>query len=275
MRFLASYRRTLKALAADEPVVLWTSLTWNDRVALWALCFYRLQCRPMQPDLSLIVVGEYEERHARLSFGIVYVTLEPAMARNAWGTARLLSLREVQEKARLWKKLTASSPILSGKPLRETRENKVLLDLGVYQAGLFPKRTARGLSLSTFDTLLLGCVNQTPSSPARILGRENETGQELWRWVSVTGDITIFNRLAQWAEHGALHAKPWTAPNGWQTALYTLSAAGRALLRDGLSSLDQAPPFPIWGVTAYDPKDPWVVVEEAGARPHLQRLGEG
>ena len=58
-------------------------------------------------------------------------------------------------------------------------------------------------------------------------------------------------------------------------AKYTLTAHGRSLLRDGLTSLDQAPPLPIWGVTAYDPKNPWVVVEEPGAWPHLRRLGAG
>jgi len=266
-----SFRRIFAALAGDEPVVLWTSVQWNDRIALWALCFYRIQRRPTQPDFSLILMGKYEERHALLSFGIVYVTVDPAMARDAWRTARPLSLREIRVKARCWQKLAAPSPILSGKPLRETRANEELLELGTYQAGLFPKQTARGLGLSTLDALLLACVNETPSSPVDILACDDEAGEELWRWVSVTGDIAIFDRLAQWAKVGALHATPYTAPNGWKTAKYTLTATGRALLRDGLSSLDQAPPFPIWGVTAYDPKNPWVVVEESPGKPWLRR----
>lgn len=271
--YVPPYRRVLAALAAAEPVVVWTSLKWNDRVALWAYCFHRLQHHPTQPDLSLIFIGEYEERHARISFGIVYVTLEPVMARQAWSAARPLSLREVREKARFWKKLTAPAPILSGKPIHETRATKELIELGAYQAGLFPRQYAGGLTLSTLDALLLGCVNKTPSNPARIVMRRGSKGEELSRWMSVTGDIILFHRLAQWAKRGALHAKPWTAPNGWQTAKYTLSAHGRALLRDGLTSIDQAPPLPIWGVTAYDPNNPWVVVEEPGARPHLRRLG--
>lgn len=273
--FVASFRRVIRALDADEPIVIWTSPQWNDRVALWALCSYRLQRWPTQPGLSLVRVGEYEERHAHLSFGIGYVTVEPPMARDAWRTARPLSLREVREKARLWQKLAAPTPILSGKPLRETRTNKELLELGAYQAGFFPRLSEQSLTLSTLDALLLACVNRTPSTPARILMRRGSKGEELRRWMSITGDIILFHRLAQWAERGALHAEPYTAPNGWQTALYTLSKTGRSLLRDGLSSIDQAPPLPIWGVTAYDPKNPWVVVEEAGGRPHLRRLGEG
>lgn len=275
--FTASYRRVLKGLDADEPVLLWTSPTWNDRVALWALCSYRLQRRPTQPDLSLVVMGEYGERHARLSFGIVYVTLEPAMARPAWETARPLSLSEVREKARFWKKLTAPAPILSGRPLRETPSRKELFELGAYQAGLFPKQTARGLSLSTLDALMLDLVDDKPRSPAEIFMRRGKRGDAFRQWFDLTGDIILFERLAQWAKHGpspALHAEPWQAPNGWQTARYTLTDTGRAILRKGLTSINQAPPLPIWGVTAYDPKNPWVVVDDGEGRPRLQRLGE-
>lgn len=275
--FTTSFRRILNALNADEPIVLWTSPSWNDRVALWALCSYRLQRRPARPDLSLILLGEYGEKHARLSFGIGNVPVEPAMARQAQETARPLSLGEVREKALFWKALTAPSPILSGKPLRETGARKELVELGVYQAGFFPRKTARGLSLSTLDALLLGCVSQTPSDPGAILMRRGSKGAELRRWMCLVGDITLFKRLAQWAKYGspaALRAEPYQAPNSWLTARYELSDTGRAILRGGLASIDQAPPLPIWGVTAYDPKDPWVVVEEAGGRPHLRRPGE-
>lgn len=271
----ASYRRALAALDSAQPVLVWTSPSWNDRVALWALCSYRLERWPEQPSLSLICVGTHDERDAELSFGIGEVTLVPAMiTRDLHRTARPLSLRQIREKARFWKRLSSPCPILGGKPRRETSANKELLELGAYQAGFFPrqtKQTGRGLSLSTLDSLLFASVNDTPSSPAEILGRENATSEELWRWMHLTGDIPIFKRLAQWTEHGALAAKPWTAPNGWETAKYSFTDLGHSLLQDGLTSLTQAPPFPIWGVTGYDPHNPWVVVDEAGKWPHLRR----
>ncbi|MGK4007555.1 hypothetical protein WMF31_33350 [Sorangium sp. So ce1036] len=34
-------------------------------------------------------------------------------------------------------------------------------------------------------------------------------------------------------------------------------------------------PLPVWGVTAYDPLAPWVVVEDHAGEQRLQRLGEG
>jgi len=276
--YTASFRRILTALAADEPVVIWSSPDWNDRVAVWAFCSYRLYHRPTRPDLSLVVVGELVPANPPLLFEDGYLRVDPALARQAWETKRSLSLNEVREKARFWRKLTAPSPILSGKPLRETNLRKELFTMGTYQAGFFPRQTERGLIvLSTLDALLLGCANKTPSNPANVLMRRGSKGEELRRWMHLTGDISLFERLAQWAKHtspAALHAEPYQAPNGWLTARYTLTDTGRAILRDGLTSIDQAPPLPIWGVTAYDPKNPWVVVESAEGRPHLRRLGE-
>jgi hypothetical protein len=272
----ASFRRGLKTLAADEPVVVWSSPRWNDRVALWALCSFRLLYRPTQPDLSLVVVGEIVPADPPLLFDEGYVRVNPALVRRAWESVRPLSTSEVREKARFWKKLTAPAPILSGKPLRETPSRKELFEMGAYQAAFFPRLSKRGLSLSTLDEVLLGCVNETPSSPPQIITREGEYG-EILKWMHLTGDIILFERLAQWAKHGpspALHAEPWQSPNGWWKARYTLTDTGRAILRHGLTSIDQAPPLPIWGVTAYDPENPWVVVDDAATgRPRLQRPG--
>jgi hypothetical protein len=233
--------------------------------------------RPTDPNLSLVIAGEIVPAARPPLFEDGYVSVNPALVRKASETVRPLSLTEVREKAGFWKKLAAPSPILSGRPLRETPSRKELLTMGLYQAGFFPRQTGRGLSLSTLDALLLACVNDEPSTPAHILARESETGDELWRWVNLTGDVITFERLKQWAKYGALHAKPHTTPNGVRTALYKMADLGRSLLRDGLTSIDQAPPIPIWGVTAYDPKNPWIVVEEPGERPYLRRLeaGEG
>jgi hypothetical protein len=270
--YTTSFRRVAKALAADEPVVIWSTPLYNDRVAIWAFCSFRLLHRPAHPDLSLVVVGEIVPAHPPLLFDEGWVRTNPALARKAWETIRPLSVAEVREKADFWKKLTAPSPILSGRPPRETPSRKELFAMGTYQAGFFPRRTERGLALSRLDALLLGCARKAPATPPRFISRAGERG-ELLNWMHLTGDIFLFNRLAQWAKRGALHAKPYIAPNGWHTALYNMTDTGRAILRDGLTSIDQAPPIPIGGVPAYDPKDPWVVVEEPGKRPHLRRLG--
>jgi hypothetical protein len=273
--FVTSFRRVLDALAANEPVVVWTSPAWNDRVALWALCSFRLQRWPTQPDLQLVVVGEHKASDRPPSFGTGYVSVKPAMARRAWETARPLSLSEVREKALFWKKLAAPVPILSGKALRETRARQELFELGAYQAGFFPRLSAHGLSLSTLDALLFACIDEAGSLPGEVFMREGDKGEELRQWFDLTGDVALLERLVQWAKHepAAMIADLRGQPHMWR-ARYKLSDTGQSILRDGLASIAQAPPLPIWGVTAYDPKDPWVVVEEAGGRPHLRRPEE-
>jgi hypothetical protein len=55
---------------------------------------------------------------------------------------------------------------------------------------------------------------------------------------------------------------------------YRLTAAGEAIKRHGLTEIAQGPPWPMWGVTAYDPADPWVVVNDQVEGLRLRRLGE-
>ena len=57
-------------------------------------------------------------------------------------------------------------------------------------------------------------------------------------------------------------------------ARYRLTAAGDAIKRHGLTEIAQGPPLPMWGATAYDPADPWVVVNDQAGQQRLQRLGE-
>ena len=143
--------------------------------------------------------------------------------------------------------------------------------MGAYQAGFFPRQTERGLSLSSLDALLLGPLADRPATPATIISRDGEEGN-LVKWMHLTGDVILFERIVEWTKHGAapaLIAEP--GPHPWRSR-YALTDTGRAILRDGLTSIDQAPPLPIWGVTAYDPKNPWIVMEGAEGRPHLRRL---
>ena len=56
-------------------------------------------------------------------------------------------------------------------------------------------------------------------------------------------------------------------------ARYRLSDRGHAFKRDGWGEIVRGAPLAMWGVTAYSPLAPWVVVEDNAGRQHLQ-LGE-
>ncbi len=93
-----------------------------------------------------------------------------------------------------------------------------------------------------------------------------------------TGDIFFDVRLEQWAKHNgseaALLSEPYQRPNGTKSARYKLSATGHVIMRDGLGEIARGAPLPIWGVTAYDPLAPWVVVDEHAESQRLQLFGE-
>ncbi|MCK6590844.1 MAG: hypothetical protein L6Q76_25070, partial [Polyangiaceae bacterium] len=123
------------------------------------------------------------------------------------------------------------------------------------------------------------CLDKGWSTPADVFMHPSSAGEELRDgWGSRIGDISLAMRLRQWAKYGgdeaALEAVPYREQRTMLEARYRLTSVGHEIKRNGLSSLGQGPPQPIWGVTAYDPKDPWVVVNEDGERPHFERPGK-
>ena len=87
-------------------------------------------------------------------------------------------------------------------------------------------------------------------------------------------------RLRQWAEHrgaeAALESVPYrTDRPPMLDARYRLTAAGEAIKRRGLTEIAQGPPWSMWGVVAYDPANPWVVVTDHAGGQRLQRPEEG
>lgn len=270
-RFVGAARAVLQALASGERVVVWTSGRWADTVAMFAVCAWRLASWPMEPDMDVVVLGG----PGGSGFGPQVVRVLPADARRGRGEARSLSLTRVRELARSWRRLSSASPILAGAraPVRQP-----LAALGGYQAGFFPGVVEGRLVLSRFDALLFSCVGEGWSTPLNVFVRRGEAGEELRKWSSFTGDVFLAARMAQWAGHGggeaALESEPHRAENVMKAARYRLSEAGRALLREGLVSLDRGAPLPVWGGVAYDPRAGWVVVGEHAGRQRLRRLGE-
>jgi IS5 family transposase len=90
------------------------------------------------------------------------------------------------------------------------------------------------------------------------------------------GDASLAMRLREWAEHrgaeAALESVPYRPERPMLEARYRLTAAGHAIKRHGLAEIAQGPPMPMWGATAYNPADPWVVVNDGEGGQRLQRL---
>jgi hypothetical protein len=271
-RFRASFRQLIGAVQSAQPVIAWTSPLWSDTLALWGLCAWRLAHHPEQPEVELVVLGDASD--TGFDRGSIRVT--PADARRAQDGARALSLTRVQDMARCWQAVCGRSPVLSAGGGRTGRARKEIAPLGTFQAGFFPRLDGRALALSRFDALLFSCLGKRWSSPVDVFVRRSPAGEELRKWLTLTGDVFLAMRLRHWAGHqgarAALETEPYQPANIMKEARYRLSDAGDALQRDGLAEITLGAPLPVWGATAYDPLAPWVVTDDPTGRPGFRRL---
>ncbi|AUX27348.1 hypothetical protein SOCEGT47_079360 [Sorangium cellulosum] len=273
-QFRSRFHDVIDALKSRQRIVVWTSGLWSDRLMLWALCAWRLRYRPEHPDLDIVVLGDAPED----GFGYGFVHVKPADARRGLDDARALSRTRVQHMARSWRKVSGRSPVLSTEGGRAGRVRKDLAELGTHQAAFFPRVDGSALTLSWVDELLFACLDKDWSTPVDVFMHRSSAGEELRTgWGMRIGDCFLAMRLRQWAEHrgaeAALESVPYrTDRPPMLEARYRLTAVGDKIKRHGLAEIAQGPPLPVWGVTAYDPRAPWVVMDYGTAHQRIQRL---
>lgn len=275
-RLSRSLHEIVNAVESEDRVVVWTSRLGSDTVALWALCAWRLRRWPDKPNLGVVVLGGPAETEDAAGVGGGFIRVTPGDARLHLERVRSLSVTRAREMAGSWRKLSGHSPILSGKGDWTARERRQLAELGAYQAGFFPRSGERGLLLSRFDEFLFSCLGDRGSTAADVFVSQGTAGEELRsKWCALTGDVFLATRLAQWARHdagnAALISEPYRADRPMMAARYRLSEVGHAMKRDGLGEIARGAPLPVWGAIAYDPRDPWVVVEDGERRQRLLR----
>lgn len=275
-QFRSRFHDVIDALRSRHRIVVWTSGLWRDRLMLWALCAWRLRYRPEHPDLDMVVLGDAPED----GFSRGFVRVKPADARRGQDDARAQSRTRVQHMARSWRKLSGRSPILSTEGGRADRARKELVELGTHQAAFFPRVDGNALTLSWVDQLLFACLGKDWLTPADVFMHRSSAGEELRNgWGERIGDVFIAMRLRQWAEHrgaeAALENVPYrTDRPPMLEARYRLTAVGDVIKRHGLADIAQGPPLPAWGVTAYDPAAPWVVVDDGAGHQRIRRLDD-
>lgn len=273
-RFRAAFRDLREAIHASERLVLWTTSSLSDAAALSWLCAWRSQSRPPQPGLDIVRLGPDPGAAAWLDRITIHV--KGADIRRALDDVRPLSPARMERIARGWRRLTRSSPVSLPARGGAGEERRDLADLAAYQAGLFPRIEGSRLALSRFDALLFACLGDEARTPVDVFVHKSRAGEELRRWMYHTGDLFLARRLSQWAEHGgpeaALESEPVRPENTMLEARYRLSRAGKAMRRRGLAAMDEAPPIPIFGAVAYDPRAPWVVTGEDAAGPRFERI---
>lgn len=272
-RSRASFRALRTAIHSPDRVVIWTTRSLADTAALWRLCAWRLLCWPLQPDLDLVVLGPDPGPGAGLDR--INVRVRGDDVRRGLDEVRPLSLARVQSMARGWRKLAGRAPVSVPGGGRVDPDRMDLLNLATYEAGFFPRLDADRLTLSRVDGLLFSCLGDDLRTPVEVFGHASATGKELRRWEHHTGDVFVGTRLAEWAEHrgteAALESEPWRPERGpLLAARYRLSKVGQAIRRQGLAEVGQGPQVEVFGAVAYDPRAPWVVIEDQTGGPSFR-----
>jgi hypothetical protein len=202
-----------------------------------------------------------------------FVHVKPADARRGLDDARALSRTRVLHMARSWRKVSGRSPVLSTEGGRKDLEA-----LGTHQAAFFPRVDGSKLTLSRIDELLFSCLGKDWLAPVDVLVQRSSASAELLKiWMIRISDCYFAMRLRQWAEHrgaeAALESMPYrTDRPPMVEARYRLTAVGDKIKQHGLAEIAQGAPLKVWGVAAYDPLAPWVVVDGGTAHLHIQRL---
>lgn len=274
-RFRRAFQGALRAVRSRSRLVIWTAPLWSDRAALWALCALRVACRPVRPDLDLVLLSA-ESSHAA-AVGAGSLKLGAADVRRGIAHPYTPPLQVVRAMALFWRRITGRRPVIASPPAGAGGTKEDLAELGRYQAGFFPRLSGSRVALSRFDELIFSCIGEGGATPLQVLMARSEAGGVLRRWVDVTGDVFLAMRLRQWAEHdgGALlESEPYRPENVMNAARYRLSGAGSEIVRCGLGEIARGAPLSVWGATAYDPSQPWVVVDHGGCPTMLQQVSQ-
>jgi hypothetical protein len=262
----ADLARTLDALPADLPVVLWTSEAWRDVLAAaWAL---------------------HTLLRARVTAARVRVASTPGLAplagrsvrdlSRALACARPLSPGQARAGAALWRAFAARTPGAierfrrrGGSPFPAVRT------AALHHAALFPRasRGPRGyVALSVLDQALLDGLStfwwRDAGEVARASGR---TAREL---AAAHGEAALRARLLDWtgSRPAAVEFRV-RARRGAPDLRFRITAWGKQIRSEGLAPR-LAPPFAAGGQVAYRGRPLWVLEESRGAwrlRPRRAR----
>jgi hypothetical protein len=261
-RLRRAYDALQRAVEDSPRLVVWTAPLWRDRLMLWALCAWRAARGGASTRVATLSAAS--SHAADIGAGSLRITA--AEVRDAeWAEVPGEALGVLH---RRWEQITAAAPVLA-----EPAVAADLVDLGHFQAGFLPQRRDAALALSRTDALLFACLGESAKTPVQVLMTQSPAGDDLRRLSDYIGDIFVSRRLAEWSRRGALDAEPHRPDRLMNEARYRVTMEGWSLVREGLKSVSQGPPLPIWGMRAYDPAAPWVVtVGPDGANVAVVRL---
>ena len=250
------YTGLLESLASVTDLVVWSSGSLQHTALLWMICAF-LGERP-RTNVQAVVSDRGRERLDD-QFGCIELEFRSDEIRALLGNGRELGLGARRAAARNWRAFTGRLPTAFNNRCRAAGISE-LNRFGKYHAGFFPRLAEKGLRVSLLDELLLTCVGEAWSLPSQIILRQSPEGIALRSWLACAGDVSLGRRLRDWARHSipdpVLESETTESDHILRGVRYRLSSRGRALLKQGIRSVAEAPTCFIGGGTAYDPQVP-------------------
>ena len=259
----------------EPPVVVWVSASIVERVNLWRTCSWLRHVGIATRDVLILEFNalprpEFPEEpfpSYECTASVAHYPDEVLLERLA--QARPFSQARYNRAVSLWNKYTDKNPTAF---VRRCRRGVTgfpeLAPLWTFLSCLFPRRTPEGaLLVSHLDKLLLAILSGEWQTPVAVFVHKSQAGVELRQLLSCIGDLSLPDRLNQWAAHGsnpAVERAPGTRQpeNPMLSSVYRLSERGFQLREAGLSQLTDAPALPVAGTEAYASGSPWVLLED-------------
>jgi hypothetical protein len=257
----------------ETPVVLWVTSCLHDRLNLWRTCSWLrdkgisrrdiliidLPSPPWNPDAAASRMELFECHNS-----VFYQSKDAIQAHLA---AACSWPRERYDWAvRLWKQFVDPDPRLFAQlcPLGAPGFPE-LGSLWVFFSRFFPRMMSaeRSLHLSRYDELLLRALSPRWRTPVKVY--TSDMIQQYWEFFGCAAALSMAERLAAWAEHGAQPAverAPGPRPDRPSlSSVYRLNKRGKQL-RVELADLADAPRLPVGGAEVYAPEAPWVLRDD-------------
>jgi hypothetical protein len=247
----------------EPPIVVWAACSPRDRINLWRTCSWLRTRGVSHQDVSIVEMPFKPHRNPdadrlRCSHSVSDFSDGELLSRLA--AAKPCSRARYEQAADLWDVYT--DPDLSRFAQAVARgipDFPELPQVWAVLAHFFPRRTAEGvLRPSLYDDMLLGMVTTEWRTGVKVYVAGTD---DWWHLMSCIGDLTVVDRLNQWATYGATPAiERAPGPDAevpMKAHVYRITEHGRRLRDRGLAQLADAPPLPVAGTVAY--AAPWVL----------------
>ena len=259
----------------QAPVVVWVSSSIVERVNLWRICSWLRRVGIASRDVLILEFEalprpEFPEEpfpSYECTSSVSDHGDEVLMRRFA--RARPFSAARYDRAVKLWDRFTDEDPsrFVSG-CLHGVKGFPELAPLWTFLSCLFPRRTPEGtLRLSRLDEALLTVLSGEGQTAVDVFVHQSKAGLEVRHLYSCMGDLSLADRLNQWAAHdsGAVVERAPNArrpDNPMLCFMYRLTEKGIHLRETGLARLTDAPALPVGGAAAYASGSPWVLLQD-------------